>query len=55
MDFRKKILLVTGHRRESFGKPFENICRAIETIARQEDIEIVYPVHLNPQVRNPVL
>jgi len=55
VDFRKKVILVTGHRRESFGKPFENICRAIETIARQEDIEIVYPVHLNPQVRNPVL
>ena len=55
VDFRKKILLVTGHRRESFGKPFENICRAIQTIARQEDIEVVYPVHLNPQVRKPVL
>ena len=55
VDFRKRILLVTGHRRESFGKPFENICRAIETIARQEDIEVIYPVHLNPQVRNPVL
>jgi len=55
VNFRKKILLVTGHRRESFGKPFENICRAIQTIARQEDIEIVYPVHLNPQVRKPVL
>jgi UDP-N-acetylglucosamine 2-epimerase (non-hydrolysing) len=55
VDFRKKILLVTGHRRESFGKPFENICRAIQTIACQEDIEVVYPVHLNPQVRTPVL
>jgi len=55
VDFRKKILLVTGHRRESFGKPFENICRAIQTIARLEDIEVVYPVHLNPQVRRPVL
>jgi UDP-N-acetylglucosamine 2-epimerase (non-hydrolysing) len=55
VDFRKKILLVTGHRRESFGKPFENICRAIQTIARLEDIEVVYPVHLNPQVRKPVL
>jgi UDP-N-acetylglucosamine 2-epimerase (non-hydrolysing) len=55
VDFRKKILLVTGHRRESFGKPFESICRAIQAIARQEDIEVVYPVHLNPQVRKPVL
>ena len=55
VNFRKKILLVTGHRRESFGKPFENICRAIQTIARLEDIEVVYPVHLNPQVRKPVL
>ena len=55
VNFRKKILLVTGHRRENFGKPFENICRAIQTIARLEDIEVVYPVHLNPQVRKPVL
>jgi len=50
-----KIILVTGHRRESFGKPFENMCLALEDIAEScEDIEIVYPVHLNPNVREPV-
>jgi len=55
LDFSKKIVLVTGHRRESFGKPFENICIALKQIAeRYEDVEIVYPVHLNPNVRKPV-
>jgi len=50
LDFSKRIILVTGHRRESFGKPFENICYALKEIA-QENVEIVYPVHLNPNVR----
>ena len=54
IDFSKKIILVTGHRRESFGKPFENICYALKEIAEREDVEIVYPVHLNPNVREPV-
>ena len=55
LDFSKKIILVTGHRRESFGKPFESICHALKQIAeRFEDVEIVYPVHLNPNVRKPV-
>ncbi len=54
VDFSKKIILVTGHRRESFGKPFENICYALKEIAKREDVEIVYPVHLNPNVREPV-
>lgn len=55
IDFSKRIILVTGHRRESFGKPFENICYALKELAREyEDIEIVYPVHLNPNVREPV-
>jgi UDP-N-acetylglucosamine 2-epimerase (non-hydrolysing) len=55
IDFSKRILLITGHRRESFGKPFENICLAIKEIARlYADVEIVYPVHLNPNVRKPV-
>jgi UDP-N-acetylglucosamine 2-epimerase (non-hydrolysing) len=53
LDLSKRILLVTGHRRESFGKPFENICRALKEIARN-DVEIVYPVHLNPNVRGQV-
>jgi UDP-N-acetylglucosamine 2-epimerase (non-hydrolysing) len=55
IDFSKRIILVTGHRRESFGKPFENICLAIEEIARKhEDVEVVYPVHLNPNVQKTV-
>ncbi len=55
LDFSKKIILVTGHRRESFGKPFENICNALKEIAQKhKDVEIVYPVHLNPNVRKPV-
>ncbi len=54
IDFSKKIILVTGHRRESFGKPFENICLAIKEISEQSGIEFVYPVHLNPNVQKPV-
>lgn len=51
----KKMILVTGHRRENFGEGFENICHALEKIARtQPDVEIVYPVHLNPSVQEPV-
>jgi UDP-N-acetylglucosamine 2-epimerase (non-hydrolysing) len=50
-----KFILVTGHRRENFGKGFINICNAIKHIAdRHQDIDIVYPVHLNPNVREPV-
>ena len=50
-----KIILVTAHRRESFGKPFENMCSAIKRIAKHfDDVEIIYPVHLNPNVRKPV-
>jgi len=55
IDFRKKIILVTGHRRESFGHGFKNICQALKAIALEEDdLEIVYPVHLNPNVQKPV-
>lgn len=51
----KRIILVTGHRRESFGGGFERICQALaETAKTFSDIEIVYPVHLNPNVREPV-
>lgn len=53
-DFSKKIVLVTGHRRESFGRPFENICFALSEIAQDDRVEIIYPVHLNPNVREPV-
>lgn len=55
LDRSKRIILVTGHRRENFGEPFENICQALKTITEQNpDTEIVYPVHLNPNVREPV-
>ncbi|MBW6488880.1 UDP-N-acetylglucosamine 2-epimerase (non-hydrolyzing) [Sulfurimonas sp.] len=51
----KKIILVTGHRRENFGDGFINICEALKTIAIDNpDIDIVYPVHLNPNVQKPV-
>jgi len=50
-----KLILVTGHRRESFGEGFDNICKALRTIAQErKDVMIVYPVHLNPNVRRPV-
>ena len=49
------VVLVTGHRRESFGEDFENICRAIRDVADAfPDVTVVYPVHLNPNVREPV-
>lgn len=55
IDFSKKIILVTAHRRESLGKPFESICRAIKKLSESySDIEIIYPVHLNPNVRKVV-
>lgn len=51
----RQLILVTGHRRESFGGGFENICAALKQIAQQfADCDIVYPVHLNPNVREPV-
>jgi len=50
----RKLILITAHRRENFGKPFENICHAISELASREDVEIVYPVHLNPNVQEPV-
>jgi UDP-N-acetylglucosamine 2-epimerase (non-hydrolysing) len=51
----RRLLLVTGHRRESFGEGLRNICTALRTIAeRNDDVVIVYPVHLNPQVQGPV-
>lgn len=50
----KRLILVTGHRRENFGEGFENICKALRTIAERGDVQIVYPVHLNPNVQEPV-
>ena len=46
--------MVTGHRRENFGQGFEDICNALRKIAERDDVEIVYPVHLNPNVQEPV-
>ncbi|MFH1968566.1 MAG: UDP-N-acetylglucosamine 2-epimerase (non-hydrolyzing) [bacterium] len=55
IDFSKKIVLVTGHRRESFGRPLKEICLALKNIAKSfPEIEIIYPVHLNPNVKKPV-
>ena len=55
LNKKNKLILVTGHRREAFGKGFEEICCAIAEIANSyKDIDIVYPVHLNPNVQEPV-
>ncbi len=54
IDPSRKLLLVTGHRRESFGDGFRNICKALAELSRREDLQIVYPVHLNPNVSGPV-
>jgi UDP-N-acetylglucosamine 2-epimerase (non-hydrolysing) len=54
IDSGKRLILVTGHRRENFGSGFENICTAIRGISERCDVEIVYPVHLNPNVQEPV-
>ncbi|ALX92368.1 MULTISPECIES: non-hydrolyzing UDP-N-acetylglucosamine 2-epimerase [Serratia] len=55
LDANKKLILVTGHRRESFGGGFERICSALAEIALQHpDVQVVYPVHLNPNVSEPV-
>jgi UDP-N-acetylglucosamine 2-epimerase (non-hydrolysing) len=54
LDSARKLLLVTGHRRENFGEGFLDICKALRTLASRDDIQIVYPVHLNPNVLGPV-
>lgn len=54
IDPNKRLILVTGHRRESFGGGFERICSALATIAERKDVQIIYPVHLNPNVKGPV-
>jgi UDP-N-acetylglucosamine 2-epimerase (non-hydrolysing) len=52
----KRLVVVTAHRRESFGKPIENICRALDLLAKKyrDSVQFVYPVHLNPQIQEPV-
>ena len=55
LEPQRRLVLVTGHRRENFGEGFERICQALTRIAREQpDVQIVYPVHLNPQVQEPV-
>lgn len=53
IDFNKKVIFMTAHRRENLGEPLQNICNAVKEIAKKnKDIEIVYPVHLNPAVQD---
>jgi len=54
LDPSKRLILVTGHRRENFGDGFEQICQALKAIAARGDTQVVYPVHLNPNVQEPV-
>ena len=55
LDKSKSMILVTGHRRENFGEGIENICKSIISISRlNSNVQIVYPVHLNPQIKQPV-
>ncbi|WP_076450672.1 non-hydrolyzing UDP-N-acetylglucosamine 2-epimerase [Roseivivax lentus] len=54
IDPERRLLLVTGHRRESFGGGFERICKALSKLAGRQDLQIIYPVHLNPNVKGPV-
>ena len=54
LNSEKRIILITGHRRENFGKGFEKICNALARLAARGDVELVYPVHLNPNVQEPV-
>ena len=54
LDPERRLILVTGHRRENFGQGFEDICQALATLGDRDDIQIVYPVHLNPNVQEPV-
>lgn len=50
----KRLILVTGHRRENFGQGFDGICNGLSQLAKRNDVEIIYPVHLNPNVQEPV-
>lgn len=54
VDYSKDLILVTGHRRENFGNGFINICNALKRIALEQNVQIIYPVHLNPNVQKPV-
>ena len=54
LDASKRLVLVTGHRRENFGEGFIHICNAIARVAKRDDVQVVYPMHMNPNVRKPV-
>jgi UDP-N-acetylglucosamine 2-epimerase (non-hydrolysing) len=54
LDPNKKIILVTGHRRENFGQGIKNICQALAELSKKNDVQIIYPVHLNPNIQNIV-
>ena len=54
LDGSRRLVLVTGHRRESFGDGFIRMCNALARLAERDDVDIVYPVHLNPNVKGPV-
>lgn len=54
IDAARKLIVVTAHRRESFGEGFERICLALAELARRPDVQFVYPVHPNPNVQDPV-
>jgi UDP-N-acetylglucosamine 2-epimerase (non-hydrolysing) len=54
LDTRKKLILVTAHRRESFGEAFVRICEAIATLAERDDVQVAWPVHMNPNVQKTV-
>ncbi len=54
LDAGKRLICVTGHRRENFGDGFERICQALKTLGGRPDVQVVYPVHLNPSVQEPV-
>ncbi len=54
LDSSKRLILVTAHRRESFGNAFEGICRGLKRVAARGDVQIIYPVHRNPNVAEPV-
>lgn len=54
LDPHRPIILVTGHRRENFGAPFRDLCHAIADLVKLHDVQVVYPVHLNPNVQEPV-
>lgn len=54
LDPDRRMILVTGHRRENFGQGFENICAALKAVSEESDVQVVYPVHLNPNVQAPV-